>query len=71
VSQRYRVLKDAKTEPKAVAGSIVYEWTTGDYGLSADDTAVAGVPHISVTLNSNGDYPFFTIPECDLEEIER
>jgi len=27
------------------------------------------VPHISVTLRSDGYYPFFTVPEDSVEEV--
>lgn len=50
-------------------GDIVYECTKHDYGLANDDTRATGVLHTSVTLDENGDYPFFTIPVHNLEEI--
>lgn len=66
---RYRMLKDAINEPKAIAGTIVYACAKHDYGLSSDDTRMTGVRHISVTLNEDGDYPFFTVPEDSVEEV--
>jgi len=66
---RYRMKKDATTEPKATAGTIVYACAHHDYGLSRDDTRITGVPHISVTLNPDGYYPFFTVPEDSVEEV--
>lgn len=66
---RYRMKKDAATEPKATAGTIVYACAHHDYGLARDDTRMTGVPHISVTMNSDGDYPFFTVPEDSVEEV--
>lgn len=51
-------------------GTLVYERNSWDYGLASDDTRFTGVEHISVTLKSNGDYPGFTIPKQDLEELK-
>ena len=49
----------------AKAGDLVYS-----YGCASDDTRILGYPHISVTVNSDGAYPFFTVPVRDLEEIK-
>lgn len=65
--QAYRVKKDSKLEPKARAGSTIYSINGWDYGLAKDDTRMTGVEHVSVTLNSDGSSPFFTIPRADLE----
>lgn len=62
-----RVLRDIVY---AEAGDIVYEQSVHDYGLASDDTRHTGYPHISVTVNSDGAYPFFTVPVRDLEEIK-
>lgn len=66
----YKVLRDSKIELAATKGTTVYEQAGYDYGLAYDDTRVTGVKHISVTLNSDGSYPGFTIPLDDLEEIK-
>lgn len=66
---QYRLLKDSKLEPKAVAGSVVYRLRKHDYGLSRDDERILGYPCESVTLNSDGDYPSFVVPLHDLQEI--
>jgi hypothetical protein len=66
---RYRMKKDATTEPKATAGTIVYACAKHDYGLARDDTRMTGTPHISVTMRPDGDYPFFTVPKDSLEEV--
>ena len=50
------------------AGTIVYKSPKYDYGLARDDTNHTGRPHISVTLNEDGDYPFFTVPVDALKE---
>ncbi len=67
--QKYRTLKDSIVEPSVKAGSIVYRQRGWDYGLASDDTRATGVEHVSVTLNEDGDYPGFTIPLRDLEEV--
>lgn len=66
---KYRMLTDSKLEPKATKGSIVYKCAKNDYGVSADDTRISGVQHISLSLTSDGDYPFFTHPLKDLEKV--
>ncbi len=63
----FTMLADSRLEPKAVKGSMVYAITGHDYGLASDDTRLTGVKHMSVTLNADGSYPFFTVPESSLE----
>jgi hypothetical protein len=65
----FKMLADSKLEPKAIAGTVVYEIAGPDYGLAGDDTRGFGFPHKSVTLRSDGDYPSFTVPERDLEPL--
>lgn len=60
-------LKTARFEHSA--GTTVYLASQFDYGLARDDTNHTGVQHVSVTLNPEGDYPFFTVPEQDLLKI--
>lgn len=67
---RYRLLRDAATNETAVAGTIVYPCAMPDYGLADDDTRMTGIRHVSVTLNPDGDYPFFTVPENNIERVE-
>lgn len=50
--------------------TIVYDCLSYDYGLAQDDSRGTGIPHISVTLNSDGSYPSFTIPLADLEKVD-
>lgn len=45
------------------AGTIVHECERHDYGLRRDDENYTGVEHLFLTLNKDGDYPGFTIPE--------
>jgi hypothetical protein len=52
-------------------GQTVYDTKGHDYGLANDDTRMTGIEHVSVTLDENGEYPFFTIPKADLEKIEK
>lgn len=62
----YRLKSDRFGHP---AGTIVYDSRKHDYGLANDDTRYTGIPHISVTLDENGDYPVFTVAEHDLEQV--
>lgn len=68
--KRFRVLKDSALEPKAKAGTIVYNFLGCDYGLAGDDTRLTGLEHRSVTLSEDGRQSSFTIPCRDLEEIK-
>lgn len=68
--EKFRLLKGAATNSEAVAGTAVYSCKYHDYGLASDDTAATGIPHISVTLSPEGEYPCFTVPERDLEAVE-
>jgi len=68
--QAYRVLKDSNLNGEAKVGTIVYAGRGYDYGLASDDTRATGIEHVSVTLKRSGDYPTFTVPLRDLEEIE-
>lgn len=67
---KYRMKHDSKLEPRAKAGTIVYSQRGPDYGLARDDERMTGIPHRTVTLNSNGDYPGFTVPAHDLEVVK-
>ena len=49
--------------------TIVYTCNKYDYGLAFDDELITGIPHQSVTLREDGDYPSFTVPCVDLEKI--
>lgn len=67
--QAYRVLDNSLAAQPVAVGTIVYECHGHDYGCANDDTMIRGFPHVSVTLDPQGGYPFFTIPEHDLEEV--
>lgn len=69
---KFRVLADRYIGDTlhAAAGTTVYGAKGYDYGVAADDSRFTGLLHRSVTLNEDGDYPFFTIPERDLELIQ-
>lgn len=67
--KKFKVLRKPQSDPSIKIGSYVYECTKPDYGCASDDTRFTGVDHISVTLDKTGDYPFFTIPAQDLEEV--
>ncbi len=66
---RYRMLSDSKIQAEAVAGTLVYKCKFHDYGLAGDDTRMTGIEHISVSLTEDGDYPFFTVPKVQLEDV--
>jgi hypothetical protein len=50
-------------------GTIVYDCHKHDYGCVSDDERMTGLPHIAVTQNEDGDYPFFTVATQELELI--
>ncbi len=64
------VKRHDRAAAEVVPGETVYRCTGHDYGCANDDTIVTGIRHISVTKDANGEYPFFTIPEDDLEAVE-
>lgn len=51
------------------AGVTVYMAAVHDYGLARDDTNCTGIEHVSVTLDPEGGYPFFTIPAHQLQPL--
>lgn len=67
--QKYEMLVDSDLEPLAKKGTIVYDCLKNDYGLSNDDTRMTGIVHVSVTLKSDGNYPYFTVPYKHLRKI--
>lgn len=67
---KFKMLSNSSIESEARIGSTVYSCGKCDYGCAGDDTRITGVEHISVTLDSTGDYPFFTHPKHMLEEIK-
>lgn len=69
--QAFVLLTDSKIEPAAKKGVTVYSCVKPDYGSANDDTRMTGVPHISLTLNASGDYPFFTHAFKDLEKVDK
>ena len=62
----YKLKKD-RFEHKT--GTTVYDQSGHDYGLAHDDTMISGIEYITVTLNSDGSYPGFTVPVKDLVKI--
>lgn len=67
--KRFKMLKHSAINHEAVAGVFVYACNKHDYSLASDDTRATGKPHRSVTLDPSGDYPFFTVPISDIEEV--
>ena len=68
--KKYRMLKDSKICAEAKAGVTVYKLLLNDYGLANDDTRLGGIKCISITLDPEGGYPFFTVPESHVEAID-
>lgn len=70
--KKYRVLfmRMIRGTVYANEGDIVYDFMGCDYGLANDDTRATGVEHVSVSPNSSGEAPSFTIPKHHLQEIE-
>ena len=67
----YRVLKQSKIEKRATAGTIIYGFIGHRYGVDKLDTKRFGKPYGAFTLGPTPfDYPFFTMPMEDVEEIE-
>lgn len=66
-NNKFRVTRDTHFFKK---DTIVYSPRGPDYGLAGDDTRMTGIEHVSVTLNSDGDYPTSTVPRDALERIE-
>lgn len=66
----YIVLKQSQREPKAKVGVVVYPSRRPDYGLALDEEREFGFPCRSVTLNADGDYPFFVM-RCDDMQVVR
>lgn len=66
----FRLKTDSTLELKATAGTIVFEFTGCDYGLSDDDTRHTGIEHVSVTLRRGGGHSSFTHPKRDLEPCQ-
>ena len=66
---KYLMLKDSDLEPRAVAGSTVYHCATYDFGIADADSRRTGRKHIAVTLNPNGSYPVFTVPEHEVAMV--
>lgn len=70
----FKILKLPKQAAEAIMaglkeGDVVFQCIRYDYGCANDDTRMLGIKHISLTLKRDGDYPFFTCPVTDLEEI--
>jgi len=65
----FRVKQD---ESGISAGTILYALIGWDYGCANDDTRIFGNgydEYTSVTHNSNGEYPSFTMRKQNLEII--
>ena len=68
--EAFRLLRDSDLRSEARAGTTVYSCRLGTYGLAAQDTRMTGRRHRCVTLDPEGGYPFFTVPEADLVSLD-
>jgi hypothetical protein len=70
--KQYKVIRVGRggSAGRCEVGDTVYEQAGYDYGLSSDDERMTGMPHITVTKNSDGSYPGFTIPRMDLLSLD-
>lgn len=50
-------------------GTRVYLLVNTDYGSASMDSLFTQIPHISVTVDPKGNYPYITVAVHDLEEI--
>lgn len=67
----FKVLAAHVCGPESVAaGDTVYALQGHDYGCAADDTRILGKPHVAVTKQTDGGYPFFILPKEILEEVK-
>lgn len=48
---------------------MVFECIRDDHGCANQDTRATGIPHIAVTFDPKGGYPFFTVPRRDLKDF--
>lgn len=50
-----------------VKGTVVYECRLGTYGLVHGEARMTGRPHIAITLDPDGGYPFYVVPVSMLD----
>jgi hypothetical protein len=69
MGQPYRIVRADRAASPVNVGDTVWYCRGHDYGCANDDSRATGIHHVSVTLKSDGDYPFFTIPREDIAEL--
>lgn len=69
--KKFKVISNKGANGKVNAGDTVYQAAMHDYGLARDDTNATGIEHVSVSLKADGDYPLFTIPARNLQELSQ
>ena len=67
--KKFKIIRADRAAMQVEVDDIVYDSVKHDYGLASDDTRITGIEHVSVTFKEDGDYPFFTIPRADLQEV--
>ncbi len=66
--KRY-IIKQPNHDLNTKVGEPMYEFLHHDYGSSSTDSGMLGEPCVSVTRNPEGDHPFITLPERQLQRI--
>lgn len=64
--QAFKVVRSDRSATPVDIGATVYPCKGWDYGCSSEDSRHLGIEFVSVTLEADGGYPFFTIPKEDL-----
>ncbi|WP_395449053.1 hypothetical protein ACHMW7_03860 [Aminobacter sp. UC22_36] len=50
-------------------GTMVFQCVQGTYGLVDSDTRMTGRPHIAITFDPDGGYPFYAVPLSMLRPV--
>ena len=70
MSERYVFVKDWERGDSAFRpGDVVTHCHLATYGLCSDDAHATGIGHMAMTLDSDGGYPFFTVPINVIEPL--
>lgn len=69
MGKAYTVKRADRAASTVEVGDTVYYCKGHDYGCANDDSRMTGIEHVSVTINEDGDYPFFTIPRADISPL--
>lgn len=69
--QAYILLEDFEVpgDPALIKGTVVYRCIQGTYGVVTYDSRMTGKPHIAITLDPDGGYPFVVVPASILAAV--